>query len=197
MRLGIVRLRLLQLLATSFSYSPSTSILPHHKTIRALRLTLPPRASAGDQQRDLGAWASKVVANINEGDVGARGEQWFFGQLALVVLVLVAPSLNLSPPTRAAGLLLFAASGAFAATSAFALGDSLSPWTKPVGDNELKTDGPFELCRHPIYTGLVGVCTGLGLATLSTERLLATVLLLAFLSQKAQGEERQLSLIHI
>ena len=45
--------------------------------------------------RDLGAWAETVVANINEGDVGSRGELWFFGQLGFVGLVLAAPCLNI------------------------------------------------------------------------------------------------------
>lgn len=33
------------------------------------------------------------------------------------------------------------------------LGKSLSPWSTPVMENELKTDGIFGLMRHPIYTG--------------------------------------------
>ena len=128
--------------------------------------------------------------------MGTRGELWFFGQLGLCGVVLAAPYVNLSPLTSTAGILLFLASGALAVGAALQLGDSLSPWTKPVVANELKTDGLFALCRHPIYAGLVGVCGGLSFATVSAERLLATLVLLAFLNRKAQAEEVQLEQLH-
>ena len=137
-----------------------------------------------------------VLANINEGEVGKRGELYFFGQLGLCGVVLVAPYAHLAPPTRAAGILLFFASGALALGSALQLGDSLSPWITPVAANELNSDGAFRLCRHPIYAGLIGVCAGLSFATVSAERLLATLLLVAFLNQKARNEETQLEELH-
>ena len=146
--------------------------------------------------RDLGQWAQTVLQNINEGEVGQRGEVWFGGQLALVVLVLAAPYIPLAPFTSAAGFLLFATGAAVALSAAYALGDSLSPWTKPVALNELRTDGIFGLCRHPIYTGLTLICAGLGLASLSAERLLVSALLFAFLTQKAASEETQLEVLH-
>ena len=182
------------LLSTCSAFVP-TALLPLRVQPLRIRVSVP-TAGADDGPRDLGVWAKTVVSNINEGELGTRGEQWFFGQLVLVLPVLAAPYLNLKPPTAAAGLLLFAASAALAAGSAFELGGSLSPWTAPVASNELKTDGLFALCRHPIYTGLTGVCAGLSLASLSAERLLVTAALLAFLDRKSRSEEAQLEQLH-
>ena len=69
------------------------------------------------------------------------------------------------------------------------LGDSLSPWPKPVDANQLQTNGPFSLCRHPIYGGLLITCLGLSLITASYPRLLFSAFLLLALDAKAAVEE--------
>jgi len=69
------------------------------------------------------------------------------------------------------------------------LGDSLSPWPKPVDANLLQTNGPFSLCRHPIYGGLLITCCGLSLITASYPRLLFSAFLLLALDAKAAVEE--------
>ena len=65
--------------------------------------------SRGEARRAVDAALAAGVTHIdcasayrNEGEVGARGEQWFFGQLALVGLLLAAPYVNLGPLTSSA-----------------------------------------------------------------------------------------------
>lgn len=175
-------------------------VMAHTMLEHRMRPTLPSQTRSGVTplmlSRSPEDRLQTILSNINEGEVGTRGEYWFFGQLGLCGVVLVAPYINITPLTSAFGLLLFLASGVLALGSALALGDSLSPWTKPVVANELKTDGFFSLCRHPIYAGLVGVCAGLSFATVSAERLLVTCVLLAYLNQKAKAEEAQLEELH-
>lgn len=60
------------------------------------------------------------------------------------------------------------------------------PW------NELKTDGAFSLCRHPLYGGLVTACLGLSMVQSSTEQLVGSVVLYALLSYMANEEEKRL-----
>jgi protein-S-isoprenylcysteine O-methyltransferase Ste14 len=61
---------------------------------------------------------------------------------------------------RVVGLAILAASTAFALWARFVLGTmwSLSPVVKD--RHELRTDGPYGVTRHPIYTGLFGMLLG-------------------------------------
>ena len=136
--------------------------------------------------------AKAVVSNtFLEGDFGKRGEAWVLGQAVILGSVLAAPDLpGLPLLSRVAGLACMLAGFAIAVVGAADLGTSLSPWPEPIATNKLRTDGVYSLCRHPIYTGLLCGCGGLGLLTASPERLLLTAALLALLTGKASREER-------
>lgn len=69
------------------------------------------------------------------------------------------------------------------------LGKSLSPLPAPRAANELVTDGMFQYCRHPLYTGLIMMSSGLSIATESETRLLFSVMLAAVLYKKSTLEE--------
>ena len=137
-------------------------------------------------------YLAQVKANINEGDLSTRGEGWFVGQCVLVVGVLFAPNEPVAPAVEAvAGLSAIGAGCALAKAAVNDLGVSnLTPWSKPVAGNELRTSGVYSLCRHPMYTSLLCICFGLSLLTLSFERLLLTSALFTLLSLKAGQEER-------
>ena len=66
---------------------------------------------------------------------------------------------------------------------------NLTPWPKPVENNELRTEGVYSLCRHPMYTSLLMLCFGLSLLTLSFERVILTIALFVLLSIKSGREE--------
>ena len=134
--------------------------------------------------------ATAVIANVFEGEFGSRGEVWVFGQAVLLGGVLAAPDLpGLSVLSRVIGLAVMLGGLAIAVVAAADLGTSLSPWPKPTDANTLQVDGVYSVCRHPIYTGLVCGCGGLGLLTASTERLLLSYCLYVLLSSKAAREE--------
>jgi len=69
------------------------------------------------------------------------------------------------------------------------LGDSLTPWPKPVDKNQLQTNGVFSLCRHPIYGCLIITCGGLSVLSASYARLVFTLILFSVLDKKAEKEE--------
>ena len=134
---------------------------------------------------------ARVKSNVNEGELSKRGEGWFVGQAVLLVGILFAPQEPLAPIVET--ILGITAMGAALAFGSAAVGDltfeNLTPWPKPVESNELKTDGVYSLCRHPMYTSLMIGSFGLGCVSLSFERLLLTVYLYALLSFKAGREE--------
>ena len=108
---------------------------------------------------------------------------WSVGQFALLVLVFVAPNLaGAQKLSYACGVFLLGTGGALIAGGA----------SNQLDGNGLRTDGAFNLSRHPLSGGLVTACVGLAIMTESTERFVASLLLYAFLSLKARAEERLL-----
>jgi protein-S-isoprenylcysteine O-methyltransferase Ste14 len=132
-----------------------------------------------------------ILANVLEGSIGERGEAFVGLQFGLVFLVVVAPVFQdaIEDSGLWAGLAISAAGLAFGYAAVQQLGDSLSPWPKPVDKNVLQTDGVFALSRHPIYSGLLITCFGLSLVNASYPRLLFSLLLLLVMDAKAAAEE--------
>ena len=170
--------------AHAYQGVPSSMRLQHPPVRRAVTPVL------ANTDFDIGARINKIKDNINEGEAGTRGEAWVYGQFSLLAAILVAPIIpGVHQLTALIGLGSIAGGGLLAASAALDLGDALTPWPKPVAANELKTDGVYALCRHPIYGGLVGACFGLGLLSDSSERLLLAAALYVLLSLKAAREE--------
>mmetsp|Transcript_2124 Transcript_2124/g.4124 ORF Transcript_2124/g.4124 Transcript_2124/m.4124 type:complete len:210 (-) Transcript_2124:91-720(-) len=149
------------------------------------------RLMANDEDLSLDQMVAQVQSNMNEGELSTRGEGWFVAQGVVVLSVLFAPAEPVAPAVElVAGLTAIASGLALGAAAVLDLGlANLTPWPKPVESNELRTEGVYSLCRHPMYTCLLTSCFGLSLVTLSFERLLLTVALFALLSFKAGREE--------
>jgi protein-S-isoprenylcysteine O-methyltransferase Ste14 len=64
-------------------------------------------------------------------------------------------------------------------------------------DAVLVTEGPYALCRHPLYMLSIGVAAGLGLGTRSIVlTALAVIVVWALVAQAARSEERLLLSLH-
>jgi protein-S-isoprenylcysteine O-methyltransferase Ste14 len=64
-------------------------------------------------------------------------------------------------------------------------------------DAVLVTEGPYALCRHPLYALSIGVAAGLGLGTGSLAlTALAVIVVWALVAQAARSEERLLLSLH-
>merc|ERR1711920_15236 len=92
-----------------------------------------------------------------------------------------------------AGPVAMVAGAGLIAAALYELRGSLSPWVVPATSTSLKTNGVFEVMRHPIYAGLLLLCFGLGVFTNSAARLLLTGVLLYVLEEKAANEEANLA----
>jgi protein-S-isoprenylcysteine O-methyltransferase Ste14 len=149
-------------------------------------------------ERSLEQAIEQVVSNMNEGELSTRGEGWFIAQACLLFGVLAAPPEPVAPVVElVVGLASISCGLALGTAAVQDLGlDNLTPWPKPIANNELKTEGVYSLCRHPMYTCLLLASFGLSLVTLSFERLLLTVALFSVLSFKAGREEAFLNEKH-
>ena len=112
----------------------------------------------------------------------------FFGRGIAQSLVVDAPWV------RFLGLAVLIASTAFALWARFSLGTSWSIAPEVGGDRRLRTQGPYAVTRHPIYTGLLGMILGTALLAGLGQAILAVVAGLIVFSVKIHAEERLLLL---
>lgn len=128
--------------------------------------------------------------------MGQRGASWVLVQAALLLLLFFAPA-DSAPwayegGARLAGWIAGLVGVLIFLWSAFNLGRSLTPFPRPLADGELVTHGAYRLVRHPMYLAVLLVSLGLSLMTMSTMRLLVTLLLFIFFDLKSRREERWL-----
>lgn len=199
------------LVCSALAFAPPAGVRPlvlGSRAPHALRPASAPVAasSAAERGGEEGTWVDGLrsgvrrgLSNIADGEPGQRGEA-YVGITLVSLILIVFGDLPGVPLLRLLHLLLgplCATTGAsLAALAAFRLGASLSPWPVPVKDNVLRTSGPYALCRHPMYAGLLML--GLGCATMaqSVPRALLCALLGLALRAQAVVEERQLRARH-
>ena len=139
----------------------------------------------------------------------AARDRWVWGQIGLViVIVLAAPLLpryinlgsadfllNRVDPVwiRSLGGVLMIIGALTAAAGVRSLGRSLTPGTEPLSGAELVTAGAYARRRHPIYAGAVLLLTGYTLAWSNWTLALAVGgVSLLFFEAKARREEQWL-----
>ena len=122
-----------------------------------------------------------------------KGYLFVAGQFALLAIIVVAPAGDLpwreNPWTIFAGQILVLGGLAITIWSGFVLGRSLTAHPMPNAKSSLRTDGPYRIARHPIYTGLMLFATGAAVASASLVHPIAANALFAVLGFKARFEE--------
>ncbi len=117
-------------------------------------------------------WIVGAVVGLRRGPARRRpswhGAPWPIGVVAAIVIVYVAVTRNHanrmvvhSGWVEIPGLVLLIAATIFTIWARLALGSmwSMSPDVLQQ-HHELRTDGPYAVTRHPIYTGLLGMLLG-------------------------------------
>ncbi len=89
------------------------------------------------------------------------------------------------------GAVLLVASTLFALWARFVLGTMWSSFVVVKTDHHLRTEGPYRITRHPIYTGILGMILGSALSV-GPWALFAPLVALAVFLGKMQREERLL-----
>lgn len=93
---------------------------------------------------------------------------------------------------RIIGLVILVPFTAFAVWARLALGTMWTFSSIVKQDHQLRTDGPYGITRHPIYTALLGMLLGTTLLAGIGQFALVFPLGLILLTMKARGEERLL-----
>ena len=136
----------------------------------------------------------RAATRVRERSVGSAG--WY---LLGISLWLVARALlgvdTLSLPAepeaiRLLGTVLLVVSTGFALWARIALGSMWS--SSPVAREHhiLRTEGPYAVTRHPIYTGILGMLLGTAVALGFGVWLYVFVLVLVFFALRIRSEER-------
>lgn len=147
-------------------------------------------------------WIAGAVYNARRGpDVDRRSRAnslWLIGAALVWIVFRFVPNHDWnSVSTRAkavaiAGLVLLVVFTAFTVWARVALGTMWSTQAVTKSHHELRTDGPYAITRHPIYTGLVGMLLGTALAVGLGVWTMLFVLGLLVAELKIHAEERLL-----
>jgi protein-S-isoprenylcysteine O-methyltransferase Ste14 len=117
--------------------------------------------------------------------------------VAIMAIVLVGPTILApfrveAPWIRMIGAVLLIVSTLFAIWARLALGSSWSVGPQAAVDRGLRTDGPYAITRHPIYTGLLGMLIGSALLGGLGHWTVLVAAGLVVVALKIQAEERLL-----
>lgn len=151
-------------------------------------------------------WVSGALYNAAKGPPKRRRAtpRWLVAAVIVVVAVTLAvvrlvPGRDwlalrtTSPWVSGLGLAILVASTAFAIWARVALGTMWSGNAVVKEGHELRTDGPYGVTRHPIYTGILGMLLGSLLLAGVGESLVLLPVAVALFELKIHEEERLMS----
>jgi protein-S-isoprenylcysteine O-methyltransferase Ste14 len=127
------------------------------------------------------------------------GDRVQLGAAALSAAVLLASRGYWStwafdvPWVHGLGLVLLVVSTVFALWARLELGTDWSLAPEVEGGRRLHTSGPYEVTRHPIYSGLLGMILGTAVLTGSGQMIVLVPVALVLFSIKIHFEERRLT----
>ena len=125
-----------------------------------------------------------------------RGEWWLLGQLVLIALDIALPAwpLRWSSPQglMVVGVVVLIAGLVLAAAAFVQLGSSLTPLPEPMPNAELKAQGLYGFCRHPLYLAVLMCALGMALIKGGVLHPLLLLGLSVLLRGKAKREEQAL-----
>jgi protein-S-isoprenylcysteine O-methyltransferase Ste14 len=118
-----------------------------------------------------------------------------FVAVAVIILVgrrLLAPLSFDAVWVRLIGAAILVGSTVFAVAARLALGRSWSLAPRAVIEDGLRTEGPYAITRHPIYTGLLGMLLGSAVLGGLGQWLVLPAAALVVIEVKIRSEERLL-----
>ncbi len=130
---------------------------------------------------------------------GAQGLDWLVGLGLYFLMTRVlsssfwAPVTFPSPSLRTAGVIILLLSTGFVLWARWVLGTLWSGTAMVKQDHQLRTNGPYRITRHPIYTGLLGMAFGTMLMNGFGLMLAGVLAMLVFFEIKIRSEEALLA----
>ena len=118
-----------------------------------------------------------VIRNSKEGEMGKRGEEFVATTFFLVLLTLLNVHPIISIIFRLAGFISLLSGFLFVSTSIVEMRDQISFLVVPVANQRLISAGIYQVVRHPMYGGLLSLCTGIAMLNRSAEKVLFSIAL--------------------
>lgn len=119
-----------------------------------------------------------LFRNLQEGEVGKRGEENLIAQVFLIGSVLFV---GVHPLLRWAlsfsGVVSFVTGLYLLFHGLSDLGELTTVFAPPVAASQVVSHGVYRLVRHPIYGGLLLLCMGVSVTGMSVHKLLLTLIL--------------------
>jgi protein-S-isoprenylcysteine O-methyltransferase Ste14 len=147
-------------------------------------------------------WLAGAIYNRRRGPATERqsfpSASWIAGAVVVWLGVLAIPdsawnAVEIGPAwPRAVGLALLVAGFAFTLWARAALGKMWSSGVLVKTGHELRTEGPYAITRHPIYTGILGMVAGSALLQSAGRWLAVCVVAGVLVAMKVRAEERLL-----
>jgi protein-S-isoprenylcysteine O-methyltransferase Ste14 len=132
---------------------------------------------------------------------GRRGEWYVIVQVGLFGLVVLGPRSTsgmpewMSPLTQigtVGGAILVLAGGLLVLGGVLRLGSNLTAVPYPKDEATLVETGPYQIVRHPIYSGLIVAAFGWALWVHGSLTLIYALILLVYFDVKSRREEQWL-----
>ena len=120
---------------------------------------------------------NSIVRNSQEGEFGKRGEELIVAAVILVSFIFLGVHPLIGFVFHFSGLISFLYGLVVISASVIDMKDQLSIYLIPPSNQRLITSGMYQIVRHPMYGGLLNVCTGIALLHSSAEKLLITIAL--------------------
>lgn len=118
-----------------------------------------------------------LARNTQEGEFGKRGEDLIATSFILLLCTFVGVHPFISFIIQLLGCTGFASGSIAIVLSIIALREQVSPFLTPVRNQTLVTSGIYRFVRHPMYGGLLLLCTGWAAALRSAEKVVFAIAL--------------------
>ena len=112
--------------------------------------------------------------------------------LLLIVFVAIPEGHAATFSLQLTAFLMVVAGIILIATGIFYLGASLTPSPRPKKHASLVTNGVYKYFRHPVYSGIILILTGISLYSLNIPRGIITSMMIVLLYYKSRYEEELL-----
>ncbi len=145
-------------------------------------------------------WTAGIIYNIANGPKVAKRRTRYVPSILIAIFIVwvirkYSPrnpfeGINIDVPfIRTAGAIILILFTILTIWARFKLGSMWSGSVTLKENHELRTDGPYSIVRHPIYTGILGMLIGSTLM-FGAESLTVLVLVLIYILYKIHEEER-------
>lgn len=144
------------------------------------------------------AHAAKSNVSQDISTIGNRSEVWLptISQILLVSFTIFGVPAAIEWLFHVCGILSSLCGLAFLSMGLWNLGENITVFVTPVNGNRLVTNGIYSLVRHPIYSGLLLMCSGFAIQSGSVSKLLISMALAVLTDKLCDSEEALLVDIH-